>query len=109
MPSQGEYLVTGSSNSRFAHLLLKKRELALLRLEARLHEVLKSLSARRVLLARNNAPLLRLHKVLACEATARVLGRTVIDLGLRAHRRHAATLLARAAYRARTRIRRRVS
>jgi hypothetical protein len=38
-----------------------------------------------------------------------VLGRTVIDLGLRAHRRHASTLLARPAYRARTRIRRRVS
>lgn len=41
-----------------------------------------------MLLLGNNAPLLRLHKVLAGQPTARVLRRAVIDLRLCAHRRH---------------------
>ena len=67
-------------------LLAKKLERALLRLEARLNQALQRLLARRVLLAANNAPLLRLHEVLAREPTARVLGRAVKDLCLRANR-----------------------
>ena len=45
-----------------------------------------------MLLARNNAPLLRLHKLLARKTTARVLGRTVVDLRLCTDRGHATVL-----------------
>lgn len=71
--------------------LLEQLERALLRLVARLHKVLKSALARRVLLARYDAPLLRLNEVLARQATARVLGRAMVDLGLCANRGHLAT------------------
>jgi len=69
-------------------LFLEQLECALLRLIARLCEALQRLLARRMLLLGNNAPLLRLHQVLARQPTARVLRRAVIDLRLCAHRRH---------------------
>jgi hypothetical protein len=63
-------------------LLLKQAELALLGLVASLNQALQSLLASRVLLPGNNAALLSLHQVLACQPTTCVLGRSVVDLSL---------------------------
>jgi len=65
--------------------LLEELERALLGLVARLDEVLERLLARRMGLAAHNATLVY-HQILLLQATARVLGRAVPDLGTRADR-----------------------
>ena len=69
-------------------LFLEELECSLLCLVTRLSEALQGLLACRMLSPGNNAPLLCLHQVLARQATAGVLGRTVIHLRLGSHRRH---------------------
>ncbi len=66
----------------------KKLEASLLGLVASLVQALQGLLARRVLLAADNAPFLRLHQVLLGEAAAGVLGSAVVDLGLGADGGH---------------------
>jgi hypothetical protein len=63
-------------------LLLKKLEGALLGDVAQLLQLLDSLLARSVLLARNDATLLGLHQVLLGQATGSVLGSAVVNLSL---------------------------
>ena len=72
----------------FASLLAEQSKLSLLGLEAGLVQALQGLLARRMLLAADNAPLLRLHEILARQATARVLGRAVENLRLCSDRGH---------------------
>ena len=64
---------------------LEKLERTLLRLVARLVELVDSLDPEEVLLAADDAALV-LHQILGDQATARVLGRAVVNLRLAAHR-----------------------
>ena len=69
-------------------LLFEELERSLLRLKSRLMQAFQGLLACRVLLTRNDAPLLGQHQVLLGKATAGVLGRSVINLRLGANCRN---------------------
>jgi hypothetical protein len=70
------------------NLLAEELERTLLRLETGLPQTRQSLLARRMLLTRDNAPLLRLHKILAREAATCVLRLSVVHLRLGSYRGH---------------------
>ena len=70
------------------NLLAEELERTLLRLETGLPQTRQSLLARRMLLTRDNAPLLRLHQILACEAATCVLRLSVVHLRLGSYRGH---------------------
>jgi len=74
---------------------MKQLECATLGLVARLYQARQRLLAQRVLLLGYDAALARLHQILALEATARMLGRAVPHLRLRAHRHRGRRRLAR--------------
>ena len=66
-------------------LLLKELECTFFRLVTRLVQLVNRLYPQKMLLAADDAPLV-LHQILRGQATARVLGRAVVDLRLAAHR-----------------------
>ena len=75
-------------------LLAKELERPLLGLVARLAQARQSLLPSRVLPATNNATLLGLHQILPGQPTTRVLGGSVVHLGLGTHCRHTASTTA---------------
>ena len=77
------YLVLSTPGG--THALLHGLKCPLRRPVAQLEKTLNGLLARRHLLAAHNAPRLVLHKILLVEAAARVLGRSMKYLCLRAN------------------------